>query len=156
MGKPLSPDHVFDFPEDELEPYPAYNFFVLALLPGEQMAISAIKEVVEPVAKAEEEQVIALVADIEEGQMVVPMIDMEEDLAVLFGENDNFEDNSEGRDETVAELTQQVQALQIDVQQRETQNQQTTVTEMGSRESTLMWCILGLERRIAALEKRSP
>ncbi|GJR65474.1 hypothetical protein Tco_0011539 [Tanacetum coccineum] len=59
------------------------------------------------------------------------------------------------RDETIDELTQQVQALQIDVQQRDTQIQrlQTTVTEMGNRESTLMRCILGLERRIAALEK---
>nr|GEY46693.1 hypothetical protein [Tanacetum cinerariifolium] len=62
------------------------------------------------------------------------------------------------RDETVAELTQQVQALQIDVRQRDTQIQQlqTTVTKMGSRESTLMRCILGLERWIAALEKISP
>ncbi|GKC41195.1 hypothetical protein Tco_1058917 [Tanacetum coccineum] len=59
------------------------------------------------------------------------------------------------RDETIAELTQQVQALQIDVKQRDTQIQQlqTTVTKMGNRESTLMRCILGLERRIAALEK---
>ncbi|GJT32803.1 hypothetical protein Tco_0923222 [Tanacetum coccineum] len=62
------------------------------------------------------------------------------------------------RDETIVELTQQVQALQIDVQQRDTQIQQlqTTVTEMGSRESTLMRCILGLVRRIAALERRPP
>ncbi|GKF59425.1 hypothetical protein Tco_0176211, partial [Tanacetum coccineum] len=47
----------------------------------------------------------------------------------------------------------EVQALHIDVQQRDTQIQQlqTTVTEMSSRESTLMRCILGLERRIAAL-----
>ncbi|GJX27039.1 hypothetical protein Tco_0233335 [Tanacetum coccineum] len=60
------------------------------------------------------------------------------------------------RDETVTGLTQQVQALQVDVQQRDMQIQQlqTTVTEMSSRESTLMRCILGLERRIATLEKR--
>ncbi|GKB24493.1 hypothetical protein Tco_0863894 [Tanacetum coccineum] len=62
------------------------------------------------------------------------------------------------RDETVTGLTQQVQALQADVQQRDTQIQQlqTTVTEMSSRESTLMRCILGLEKRIAALERRPP
>ncbi|GJT01083.1 hypothetical protein Tco_0822252 [Tanacetum coccineum] len=62
------------------------------------------------------------------------------------------------RDETVAELTHQVQALQIDVQQRDTQihQLQTTVTEMSSRESTLMRCILGLERRITAMERRPP
>ncbi|GKG10069.1 hypothetical protein Tco_0338815, partial [Tanacetum coccineum] len=39
------------------------------------------------------------------------------------------------RDETIAELTQQVQAF---------------------RESTLMRCILGLEMRITALERRPP
>ncbi|GJT39479.1 hypothetical protein Tco_0939344 [Tanacetum coccineum] len=57
------------------------------------------------------------------------------------------------RDKTVTGLTQQVQTLQIEVQQRDMQIQQlqTTVTEMSSRESTLMRCILGLERRIAAL-----
>ncbi|GKB06633.1 hypothetical protein Tco_0834866 [Tanacetum coccineum] len=50
------------------------------------------------------------------------------------------------------------QALQADVQQRDTQIQQlqTTVTEMSSRENTLMRCILGLEKRIAALERRPP
>nr|GEY08549.1 hypothetical protein [Tanacetum cinerariifolium] len=84
MSEPLLPDRVFDFPEDELEPYPAYDFFAPAPLPGyagnpnnkngwlvaddyllgeleamvdEQMVIPAIKEVVEPVAEAEEEQV---------------------------------------------------------------------------------------------------
>ncbi|GJZ30907.1 hypothetical protein Tco_0575954 [Tanacetum coccineum] len=50
------------------------------------------------------------------------------------------------------------QALQVDVQQRDTRIQQlqTTVTKMGSRESTLMRCIWGLERRIATLERRPP
>ncbi|GJT19263.1 hypothetical protein Tco_0877969 [Tanacetum coccineum] len=62
------------------------------------------------------------------------------------------------RDETVTGLTQHVQALQVDVQQRDTQIQQlqTTVIEMSSRESTLMRCILGLEKRIAALKRRPP
>ncbi|GJU86893.1 hypothetical protein Tco_1294439 [Tanacetum coccineum] len=62
------------------------------------------------------------------------------------------------RDEMIVELTQQVQTLQIDVQQRDTQIEQlqTTVTKMGSGESTMMWCILGLERRIATLERRPP
>ncbi|GJX00380.1 hypothetical protein Tco_0184293 [Tanacetum coccineum] len=64
---------------------------------------------------------------------------------------------------TIGELGPRVydvegQALQIDVQQRDThiQQLQTRVTEMSSRESTLMRCILGLERRIAALERRPP
>ncbi|GJU32722.1 hypothetical protein Tco_1176311 [Tanacetum coccineum] len=66
--------------------------------------------------------------------------------------------NSTQRDGTVIGLTQQVQAMQADVQQRDTQIQQlqTTVTEMGSRESTLTRCILGLEKQIAALERRPP
>ncbi|GKB46406.1 hypothetical protein Tco_0897159 [Tanacetum coccineum] len=51
-----------------------------------------------------------------------------------------------------------MQALQADVQQRDTQIQQlqTTVAKMGSRESSLMQCILGLDRRIAALKRRPP
>ncbi|GJZ66352.1 hypothetical protein Tco_0623048 [Tanacetum coccineum] len=50
------------------------------------------------------------------------------------------------RDETRLKIDQQVQALQVDVQQRDTQIQQlqTTVTEMSSRESMLMRGILGL------------
>nr|GEW02198.1 hypothetical protein [Tanacetum cinerariifolium] len=62
------------------------------------------------------------------------------------------------RDEMVVELTQQVQALQIDEQQRDTQIQQlqTIITEMGSKESILMRYILGLKRQIAALERRPP
>ncbi|GKE73093.1 hypothetical protein Tco_1535134, partial [Tanacetum coccineum] len=58
------------------------------------------------------------------------------------------------RDETVTGLAQQVQALQIEVQQRDMQMQQlqTTVSEMSSRESSLMQYILGLDKRIAALE----
>nr|GEV94172.1 hypothetical protein [Tanacetum cinerariifolium] len=34
MGEPLSPDHVFDFPMDEPEPHPAYDFFAPGPLPG--------------------------------------------------------------------------------------------------------------------------
>nr|GFB28696.1 hypothetical protein [Tanacetum cinerariifolium] len=34
MGEPLSPYRVFNFPEDELEPHPAYDFFAPAPLPG--------------------------------------------------------------------------------------------------------------------------
>nr|GFA97274.1 hypothetical protein [Tanacetum cinerariifolium] len=106
IGEPLSPDRVFDFPEDELEPHPAYDFFAPASLPGyagkpnnnnwwleaddyllgelealvdEQMAVPAIEEVAEPVAEAEVEQVIAPMVDIAEGQMDAPMMDMEED-----------------------------------------------------------------------------
>nr|GEV42629.1 ribonuclease H-like domain-containing protein [Tanacetum cinerariifolium] len=34
MGEPLSPDRVFDFPMDEPEPHPAYDFFSPGPLPG--------------------------------------------------------------------------------------------------------------------------
>ncbi|GJX97732.1 hypothetical protein Tco_0353530 [Tanacetum coccineum] len=82
MGEPLSSDRVFDFPVDELEPHPAYDFFAPVPLPGyagnpnnnngwleaddyllgeleamvnEQRVVPAIEEVAEPVAEAEEE-----------------------------------------------------------------------------------------------------
>ncbi|GJT42756.1 hypothetical protein Tco_0951471 [Tanacetum coccineum] len=50
------------------------------------------------------------------------------------------------------------QALQAAMQQRDTQIQQlqTTVSEMSSWESTLMQCILGMDRRLADLERRPP
>ncbi|GKD69042.1 hypothetical protein Tco_1323132 [Tanacetum coccineum] len=66
----------------------------------------------------------------------------------------------EGQMQVMAsEMIQVVDRLeQADMQQRDTQIQQlqTTVTEMSSKESTLMRCILGLEKRIAALERRQP
>nr|GEV83093.1 hypothetical protein [Tanacetum cinerariifolium] len=115
MGELSSPDRVFDFPEDELELHPAYDFFTPGPLPGyagnlnnnnrwlevydyllgeletmvdEPMAVPAIEEVDEPVAEAEEEQMAALV------------MDMEEDLAALFGEDDNFEDDDFSDDDS--------------------------------------------------------
>ncbi|GKA31102.1 hypothetical protein Tco_0717407 [Tanacetum coccineum] len=47
---------------------------------------------------------------------------------------------------------------QVAVQQRDTQIQQlqTIVSEMSSRENTLMQCILGMDRRLADLERRPP
>ncbi|GKE79311.1 hypothetical protein Tco_1545431 [Tanacetum coccineum] len=114
MGEPLSPDRVFDFPVDKLEPHLAYDFFAPGPLPGyagdsnnnnrwieadvpllrelgvvadEPMVVPAIEEVAEPVVEAEE-------------QMAAPVIDIEEDLAALFGEDDDFEDDdSESFDE---------------------------------------------------------
>nr|GEU87289.1 hypothetical protein [Tanacetum cinerariifolium] len=73
-SEPLSPDQVFDFPEDELEPHPAYDFFAPTPLPGYA-----------------------------EGQIDAPVMNMEEDLATLFGEDDNFkDDNCKGFDEEEA------------------------------------------------------
>ncbi|GJR68870.1 hypothetical protein Tco_0014935 [Tanacetum coccineum] len=125
MGEPLSPDRVFDFPVDDSEPHPAYDFFAPAPLPGyagnpnnnngwleaddyllgeleamvdEQMVVPAIEEGAEPIAEAEEEQVIAPVVGMEEEQMNAPVIDMEEDLAALFGDDDFEDDASDGFD----------------------------------------------------------
>ncbi|GJX50672.1 hypothetical protein Tco_0277517 [Tanacetum coccineum] len=62
------------------------------------------------------------------------------------------------RDKVISGLSQQVQALQAVVQQRDMQIQQlqTMVSEMSSRESTLIQCILGMDRRLADLERRPP
>ncbi|GKF40938.1 hypothetical protein Tco_0124280, partial [Tanacetum coccineum] len=62
------------------------------------------------------------------------------------------------RDKEIARLTYQVQDLQAAMQQRDTQIQQlqTMVSEMSSQESTLMQCILGMDRRLAELERRPP
>nr|GEU90121.1 hypothetical protein [Tanacetum cinerariifolium] len=110
MGQPLSPDRVFDFSMDEPELHPAYDFFAPGPLLGyagntnnnigwieadvplleelgaevdELMIDPVIDEVAEPIAKGEE-QVIALV------------IDVEEDIAMLFGDDDFSDDDSEG------------------------------------------------------------
>ncbi|GKC65232.1 hypothetical protein Tco_1097830 [Tanacetum coccineum] len=110
MGEPLSPDRVFDFPIDEPEPHPAYDFFTPRPLPGyagnpknnhgwikadvtllgelgakadEPMVGLIVDEIAEPIVEMEE-QVITLV------------IDVEEDLAMLFGDNNFSDDNSDG------------------------------------------------------------
>nr|GEZ34554.1 hypothetical protein [Tanacetum cinerariifolium] len=120
MGEPLSPDRVFNFPEDELEPHPAYDFFVpgpllgyagnpnnnnrwleaddylleeLEAMANEPMVGLMVNDVAEPVAEAEEEHVVAPIVDMAEEQMAAPVMDIEEDLAVLFGEDDDFEDD---------------------------------------------------------------
>ncbi|GJX99784.1 hypothetical protein Tco_0356803, partial [Tanacetum coccineum] len=55
-----------------------------------------------------------------------------------------------------ADRLEQVQALQAAMQQRDMhiQQLQTMVFEMSIRESTLMQCILGMDRRLADLERR--
>ncbi|GJX64499.1 hypothetical protein Tco_0298842 [Tanacetum coccineum] len=60
------------------------------------------------------------------------------------------------RDETIKGLSQQVQTLRATVQHRDVQIQQlqTLVAKMSSREGTLMQCILGMDRRLADLERR--
>nr|GEW48953.1 hypothetical protein [Tanacetum cinerariifolium] len=105
MGEPLSPDCVFDFLEDELEPHPAYDFFTPAPMPryagnpnnnnGWLAADDYLLGELE--AMAGEQMVVATIEE-----MDVLMIDIEEDLAVLLGEDDDFENDSEGVDEEEA------------------------------------------------------
>ncbi|GJX44738.1 hypothetical protein Tco_0261414 [Tanacetum coccineum] len=59
--------------------------------------LTAIEEIGEPVAIAEEEHVIAPIVDVAEGQIDALMMDMEEDLAVIFGDED-FEDDTSNKD----------------------------------------------------------
>ncbi|GJU36927.1 hypothetical protein Tco_1185281 [Tanacetum coccineum] len=62
------------------------------------------------------------------------------------------------RDEAIAGLSQQVQTLLAAVHDRDLQIQQlqALVFEMSSRESTLMLCILWMDKRLADLERRPP
>ncbi|GKD27669.1 hypothetical protein Tco_1233883, partial [Tanacetum coccineum] len=62
------------------------------------------------------------------------------------------------RDEAISRLSQQVQTLQAAMQDRDLQIQQlqTLVSEMISHEGTFMQCILGMDRRLADLERRPP
>ncbi|GKF93432.1 hypothetical protein Tco_0280151 [Tanacetum coccineum] len=62
------------------------------------------------------------------------------------------------RDEVIYGLSQQVQTLQAAMQDRDLQIQQlqVLVSKMSSRECTLMQCILGMDRRLADLERRPP
>nr|GFB68726.1 hypothetical protein [Tanacetum cinerariifolium] len=99
MDEPLSPDRVFDFPMDELEPHLAYDFFVPGPLPryaDELMVGMLVDEIAEPIVEAEE-------------QVISPVIDMEEDIAMLFGEGDFSDDDSEGfkDEEKVWEVTEE-------------------------------------------------
>ncbi|GJY45334.1 hypothetical protein Tco_0434397 [Tanacetum coccineum] len=113
MGEPLSPDRVFDFPIDEPEPHPTYDFFAPGLLPGyagntknnngwieadvpllgelgvvadEPMVGPIVDEIAEPIVETEE-------------QVIAPVVDMDKDVAMLFGDDDFEDDESEGFDE---------------------------------------------------------
>ncbi|GKB16216.1 hypothetical protein Tco_0850139 [Tanacetum coccineum] len=178
----------------------------------EPMVGPVVGEIAEPIVEMEE-------------QVTAPVIDMEEDIAMLFGDGDFSDDDSEGfKDEeesftllapgfpippsviedlstrmgnleyghgqlmkkviqvsdaevadgiTIGEIgprlsavegqvqvmaSQMVQVVDRLEQQRNVQIQQlqTMVFEMNSRESTLMQCILGMDRRLADLERRPP
>nr|GEV63079.1 hypothetical protein [Tanacetum cinerariifolium] len=126
----------------------------------EQMTGLMIGEITEPMVEMEEE-------------MIAPVIDAEEDIAMLFEDDDFSDDDSKGiKEEEVWEVhvmaSQMVHAAdrfeQIDaqveqaVQQRYShiQQLQTMVSEMSSRESMLMQCILRMDRQLVDLERRPP
>ncbi|GKB25945.1 hypothetical protein Tco_0865346 [Tanacetum coccineum] len=113
MGEPLSPDRVFDFPADEPEPHPAYDFFAPGPLPGYagnpnktngwievdvpllgDLGVLADEPMVGPIV----DEVAELIVEAEE-QMIAPVVDMDEDIAMLFGDDDFEDDASEGFDE---------------------------------------------------------
>ncbi|GJW87703.1 hypothetical protein Tco_0163043 [Tanacetum coccineum] len=114
-GEPLSLDRVFDFPVDEPESHLAYDFFhvlpktvqgcsnprkqhkewikadvpllgELGVVADELMVGPMVDEISERIVEAKE-QVLALV------------VDMDEDIAMLFGDDDFEDDDSEGFDE---------------------------------------------------------
>ncbi|GKC72549.1 hypothetical protein Tco_1118432 [Tanacetum coccineum] len=88
---------------------------------------------------------------------VITVSDVEVADGIAIGEIGPRVSAVEGqRDEAIAGLSQQVQTLQDVVQDRDLQIQQlqALVSEMSSRESTLMQCILGMDRRLADLEWR--
>nr|GEY94907.1 hypothetical protein [Tanacetum cinerariifolium] len=110
MGEPLSPDRVFDFPMDEPEPHPAYDFFAPGPIPGYagnlnnnngwiEAYVPSLRElravVDEPTVGPLVDEIAELIVKAEQ-QVIALVIDMEEDITMLFSDG-NFSDNdSEG------------------------------------------------------------
>ncbi|GJY50603.1 hypothetical protein Tco_0441450 [Tanacetum coccineum] len=113
MGEPLSPNCVFDFPTDELEPHLAYDFFAPGQLPGyagnpnnnngwiktdvpllRELGVVADGPMVGPIVDEIAEPIVEA-----EAQMIAPVVDMDDDIAMLFGDDDFEDDASEGFDE---------------------------------------------------------
>ncbi|GJW79355.1 hypothetical protein Tco_0141037 [Tanacetum coccineum] len=128
MGEPLSPDSVFDFPMDEPEPHPAYDFFAPGPLPSYtrnpdnangwieadvpllgEMGAEADEPMVDPVIDELEEPIAALVVVEAEEQVIALVINVEEDLAMLFGDDNFSDDDPEGfkDDEEVWEVNEE-------------------------------------------------
>nr|GEW30464.1 hypothetical protein [Tanacetum cinerariifolium] len=114
MGEPFSADRMSDFPMDELEPHPAYDFFAPGPLPGfadnqnningqSKADVLLLREMGEPLEVEANEPMVGLVIDnitepmVEmEEHVIALLIDMEEDLAILFGDDNFTDDDSEG------------------------------------------------------------
>nr|GEV34738.1 hypothetical protein [Tanacetum cinerariifolium] len=163
MGEPLSPDRVFDFPMDEPEPHLTYDFFTPGRYQDEPMVGPLVDEIAELIVKMEE-------------QVIAPVIYMKEDITMLFGDGNFSDDDFEGfedgeetackegdpgvtlRWQMTVDRLDQVGAQIEQGQQTTTQRDelQTMVSEMSSRESTLMRCIIGMDRCLADLKRRPP
>ncbi|GJT95032.1 hypothetical protein Tco_1090550 [Tanacetum coccineum] len=137
------------FDEEESFPHPASGLPVLPLVSDTEVAAGITIEDISPRISAVEGQVQVMAS-----QMVYAADILEQDGTKV----EQGQPTVTQIDEVITGLTQQVQALQAAVQQRDLQIQQlqTTVFEMSSRESTLMQCILGMDRRFADLERRPP
>ncbi|GJS41551.1 hypothetical protein Tco_0566594 [Tanacetum coccineum] len=104
-GRTFVTDHVFDFPMDE--PHPVYGFFVPGSLPGNvgnpnnnnewiQADVPLLGELEaeldEPMVAPVIDEAVELIAEMEE-QVIALVIDMEEDIAMQFGDEDDFGDD---------------------------------------------------------------
>ncbi|GKE49825.1 hypothetical protein Tco_1481083 [Tanacetum coccineum] len=94
----------------------------------------------------------------EHGQLVKKVIQAEDRLEQVDAQVEQGQQAATQPDKVIIGLSQQVQALQADVQQRDLhiQQLQTMVSKISSCESTLMQCILGMDKRLADLERRPP
>nr|GFB65557.1 hypothetical protein [Tanacetum cinerariifolium] len=130
------------------------------------MVVPLVDEISEPIVEAYE-------------QVIAPVVDMDEDIAMLFGDDDFEDDDSEGfmmrRSRRISTVEGQVRVMasqmvyaanrweqvgaQVEQGQRTATQRdevQTMVLEMSSRESTLMQCILWMDRQLADLEREPP
>nr|GEV98843.1 hypothetical protein [Tanacetum cinerariifolium] len=179
MGEPLSPDRMFDFPMDELEPHPAYDFFTPGPLPGFvgnpnnmngwiEADVPLLGEMGEPLGAETDEPMVELVVDEVAEQIVkgedtgfpVPpsvieglgtrMGNLEYGHGHLVKKVIQVSDAEVADGIAIREIGLRVPAVEGHVQL------QALVSKMSSRKSTLMQCILGMDRRLADLERRPP
>nr|GFB56685.1 hypothetical protein [Tanacetum cinerariifolium] len=138
---------------------------VLAVSHRASMRLELVKKVIQvsdtEVAAGVSIEEIGLRAFAIEGQVYVmasQMVHAADRLEHVGAQVEQGQQIATQRGETIVELTQQVQVLQAAVQQRDTQIQQlqTMVLKKSRHEITLMQYILGLDMRLAELERRPP
>nr|GEX67670.1 hypothetical protein [Tanacetum cinerariifolium] len=112
MVEPLSQDRLFDFPVDEPEPHPAYDFFAPRLLLGyagnpnnngwieaDVLLLGELGAMMdEPMVGPLDDKIAEQIVEAEK-QVIAPVIDMDADIAMLFGDDDFKDDDSKGFDE---------------------------------------------------------